>query len=218
MGCRCVSGRGPITTWPLLPSGGYISDVLKYRSARRQHRADVALAGGGPAAVRPRRWPPRRRRPAGRGREPVGGRSHRVLVGDLQHFVDQRHIEHRGNESVANALDLVQTGFMAEQRGGVFGSTATTRAPRLCSLRNFPTPCSVPPLPTPATNAAMSPLICATVPSPSFRSGSADCRGSRTAAARTRGDPRRPSAAPARPPRRCRPRAASGSVRRRAPG
>jgi hypothetical protein len=42
-----------------------------------------------------------------------------VVVGHLDHLVDQRHIEYGGDEAVADALDLMQPGLVAQQGGHI---------------------------------------------------------------------------------------------------
>jgi hypothetical protein len=49
------------------------------------------------------------------------GRPDRVLVGHLDYLVHQLDIEHGGDESVPDALNLVQAGFVAKQGGHIPG-------------------------------------------------------------------------------------------------
>ena len=44
-----------------------------------------------------------------------------VFVGDFDDFVDEIDIEDGGDEAIANALDLVEAWFVAQEGGGVFG-------------------------------------------------------------------------------------------------
>ena len=76
----------------------------------------------------------------------------------------QGHVQDRGDEPVADALDLVQAGLVAEQRRRrSVGSTATIRRAGPVLLEEPADARSVPPLPTPATKASTSPSICAQI-------------------------------------------------------
>ena len=104
---------------PISPCG-HSSAVLKYRSARSgrtvamlpRHR--LGQLPGGPDVG-----------PGGDAHQQaevaaeLPGRLDGVFVGHLDHLVDQRHVEHGGDEAVADALDLVQARLVAQQGGDV---------------------------------------------------------------------------------------------------
>ena len=81
------------------------------------------------------------------------------LVADRHHLVDDRAVEHLGHEAGADALDLVRARLAAGEDRRVLRLHRDDLQPGRRGLSTWPTPVMVPPVPTPATKASISPLV-----------------------------------------------------------
>jgi hypothetical protein len=123
--------------------------------AERGDDHDDVLAGGLGTRRDLQRSPDRRaRRDADEdalGGRDLAGDADRVVELDVDDLVDDVLVEDLRDEVRTDALDLVRSGVPFVSSGESAGSTAMTLASGTRSLRTWPTPVIVPPVPMPAT-------------------------------------------------------------------
>lgn len=82
-----------------------------------------------------------------------------LFVADREDFIIDLRIEGFRNEVGTDALDFMRAGMASERSGESFGSMAMILTDGFFSLRYWPTPEMVPPVPIPAKKMSTAPSV-----------------------------------------------------------